>query len=189
MSVRAADRFLDGNEPLAVVRRNGQTRADPIQILIWHEIVNDVVDGDPLTVTYCPLCNTTLAFDRRFEGRLLDFRTTRRLRHSDMVMYDRQTETWWQQATGEGIVSELAGKQLTFIPAPVMRWSDVKQQLPGDDGAYRDQETGSLWNFAGVATECELVGTQLREVPHGHHFLVRVGGLQAQDQGLGDLAS
>ncbi len=140
MSVRAADHFLDGNQPLAVERRNGQTRAYPIQILIWHEIVNDVVGGDPVTVAYCPLCNTTLAFDRRFESRSLDFGTTGRLRHSDMVMYDRQTETWWQQATGEGPVGDLAGKQLTFIPAPGMRWSDVKQQPP--DAEVLSRETG-----------------------------------------------
>ena len=130
VDVRAANRFLDGNEPVAVVRRNGEVKAYPIQILIWHEIVNDVVGGDPITVTYCPLCNTTLAFDRRFEELLFDFGTTGRLRHSDLIMYDRQTETWWQQATGEGIVGEHAGRQLTFVASPVMRWSDVKEQLP-----------------------------------------------------------
>jgi len=140
VDIGAANRFLDGNEPVAVVRRNGETKAYPIQILIWHEIVNDVVGGDPITITYCPLCNTTLAFDRNFEGLLLDFGTTGRLRFSDLIMYDRQTETWWQQATGEGIVGEHAGKQLTFIASPVMRWKDVKDQLP--DAKVLSRETG-----------------------------------------------
>lgn len=294
--IGAANRFLDGNEPVAVVRRNGEVKAYPIQILIWHEIVNDVVGGDPITVTYCPLCNTTLAFDRRFDGTVMDFGTTGRLRHSDLIMYDRQTETWWQQATGEGIVGEHAGRQLTFISAPVMRWRDVKDQLPdarvlsrdtgypayrerygfnpyqgydtqsgpmswtfngepsdrlppmervvalhengeswavpfsglsearlaqlsvggidvavfytpetvssvdaqrimnsravgssavyareldgrelsfeaaGDDGTYRDRETGTLWNFSGQGVDGPLAGKQLTEVPHGNHF-------------------
>ena len=138
VSVREADRFLDDDEAVAVVRLGGEVKAYPIQILIWHEIVNDRVGGTPVSVTYCPLCNTTLAFDRRFDGRVLDFGTTGRLRFSDLVMYDRQTETWWQQATGEGIVGEHAGAQLTFVPAPVMRWRDVKEELPGARVLSRD---------------------------------------------------
>ncbi len=130
VDVRAASRFIDGNEPVAVVRVNGEVKAYPLQILIWHEIVNDVVGGKPVSITFCPLCNTTLAFEREFEGALLDFGTTGRLRFADLIMYDRQTETWWQQATGEGIVGEHAGKQLTFVPSPVMRWRDVREQLP-----------------------------------------------------------
>lgn len=140
IGVRAAGRFLGENEPVAVVRRNGVVKAYPIQILIWHEIVNDVVGGDPITVTYCPLCNTTLAFDRRFEGDVLDFGTTGRLRHSDLIMYDRQTETWWQQATGEGIVGEHVRKQLTFVSAPVMRWSDVEASFPEAQVLSRETE-------------------------------------------------
>ncbi|MFQ5536302.1 MAG: DUF3179 domain-containing protein [Gemmatimonadota bacterium] len=140
VSIKEANRYVDGDEPVAVVRMNGEVKAYPIQILIWHEIVNDVVGGVPVTVTYCPLCNTTLAFDRRFSGEVLDFGTTGRLRHSDLIMYDRQTETWWQQATGEGIVGALAGQQLTFVPSPVMRWKDVKEQLP--DAKVLSRDTG-----------------------------------------------
>ena len=174
-----------------MVRRNGVTRAYPLQILIWHEIVNDIVGGDPITVTYCPLCNTTLAFDRRFDGRVLDFGTTGRLRHSDLIMYDRQTGTWWQQATGQGIVGEYAGRQLTFVSSPVMRWEDVMDsrsvgssavyapevdgrllsfESAADDGMFRDQQTGTLWNIMGQGVEGALVGRQLTEVPHGNHF-------------------
>jgi hypothetical protein len=140
VSIRSMGRFIDDNEPVAVVRRNGETKVYPLQILIWHEIVNDVVGGDPVTVTYCPLCNTTLAFDRRFQDMLLDFGTTGRLRHSDLIMYDRQTETWWQQATGQGIVGTHAGAQLRFVPSSVMRWQDVKEQLP--DALVLSRDTG-----------------------------------------------
>jgi hypothetical protein len=139
-SIGSANRYLGKNEPVAVVRWNGETKVYPIQILIFHEIVNDEIGGRPVSVTYCPLCNTTLAFDRRFEDEVLDFGTTGRLRHSDMIMYDRQTETWWQQATGEGIVGQHAGARLTPVPAPVMRWEDVKQQLP--DARVLSRDTG-----------------------------------------------
>ena len=140
VTIDAADRWLGDREPIAVVRAGGEVKAYPLQILIWHEIVNDVVGGEPITVTYCPLCNTTLAFDRRYDGKLLDFGTTGRLRHSDLVMYDRQTETWWQQATGEGLVGQYAGERLTFIPANVMSWRDVKRQLP--EARVLSRETG-----------------------------------------------
>ncbi len=139
-SVREADSWLADKEPVAVVRSAGEVKAYPLQILIWHEIVNDVVGGVPVSVTFCPLCNTTLAFDRRFDGAILDFGTTGRLRHSDLVMYDRQTETWWQQATGEGIIGTYAGERLSFIPAPVLSWREIKDQW--EEALVLSRETG-----------------------------------------------
>lgn len=125
-TVSEAARWLDDREPVVVVEIGSDARAYPLQILIWHEIVNDEVGGTPVAVTYCPLCNTALAFDRRYDGRVLDFGTTGRLRHSDLVMYDRQTDSWWQQATGEGIVGAHAGERLRFIAAPVTSWRDFR---------------------------------------------------------------
>ncbi|MGH7614407.1 MAG: DUF3179 domain-containing protein [Gemmatimonadales bacterium] len=138
--VADAARWLDGREPVVVVEVGADVRAYPLQILIWHEIVNDEVGGTPVTVTFCPLCNTALAFDRRLDGRVLDFGTTGRLRQSDLVMYDRQTESWWQQATGEGIVGAYAGKQLRFIAAPIASWRDFKQNYPA--GRVLSRDTG-----------------------------------------------
>ena len=145
VSVREADRWLEDREPVAVVKVRGEVKAYPLSILIWHEIVNDEIGGLPVTVTFCPLCNTTIAFDRNFGGQVLEFGTTGQLRHSDLVMYDRQTETWWQQATGEGLVGEYAGERLTLIPATVMSWRDVKEQK----GSARvlSRETGFPENF------------------------------------------
>ncbi len=140
VTVREADDWLKDREPVAVVRVNGVTKAYPLSILIWHEIVNDEIGGAPVTVTYCPLCNTTIAFDRNFDGQVLEFGTTGRLRHSDLVMYDRQSETWWQQATGEGLVGQYAGDRLTFIPATVMNWRSVKEQL--EDALVLSRDTG-----------------------------------------------
>jgi len=127
-------------EPIIQVERDGNVKGYPLQILTWHEIVNDQVGDTPVVVTFCPLCNTAIAFDRRVGDQLLDFGTTGRLRFSNLIMYDRQTETWWQQATGEAIVGELTGTQLQFIPAPMISWEEFKEANPDADVLSR--ETG-----------------------------------------------
>ena len=294
-SAGEADRWLDDRHPVVVVQAGGEARAYPLGILIWHEIVNDKVGGLPVTVTYCPLCNTALVFDRRLGGRVLDFGTSGRLRMSDLVMYDRQTESWWQQAVGEAIVGELTGARLEPVPANTHGWATARElypdirvlsrntgfpeyeasgrygqnpyagydsrrgpypgffsgKIPGDlpamervaaldigdgwavgfaalarlgavnatfgglnfvvlweegsasavdqrsisggrdvgqsavfdrrlgervltferrDGRFRDKETGSNWNLAGVAVEGPLAGEQLTPIAHGNHF-------------------
>lgn len=88
-----ANGWLKPVEPVIALTVGGQSRAYPLQILVWHEIVNDSVGGVPVTVTFCPLCYTAIAFDRRAANRVLDFGTTGNLRKSDLVMYDRQTES------------------------------------------------------------------------------------------------
>ncbi|MDT8367623.1 MAG: DUF3179 domain-containing protein [Longimicrobiales bacterium] len=140
VTIREADRWIDDREPVALIRVGEFVKIYPLQILIWHEIVNDQIGDLPVSVTFCPLCNTTIAFDRRHEGRTLEFGVTGNLRHSDMVMYDRQTETWWQQATGEGIVGELTGTTLTQVPAPVVSWAQARVDAP--DGVVLSRETG-----------------------------------------------
>ncbi len=120
-----------GTEPVIGLEINGDARAYPLGILIWHEIVNDVVGGTPVAVTYCPLCNSAVVFDRRFEGKVLDFGTTGKLRNSDMVMYDRQTESWWQQFVGKAIVGEYNGKELKGIPARLESFDNFKARYPG----------------------------------------------------------
>jgi hypothetical protein len=139
-SVGAADEYLQDLEPVITFQIGEDTRAYPLQILTWHEIVNDVVDGRPVAITFCPLCNTAIAFDASFDGQELDFGTTGRLRYSNLIMYDRQTETWWQQATGEGIAGEYAGEQLTFLPASIVGWGEFKEEFP--DGQVLSRETG-----------------------------------------------
>ena len=126
----AAARWLDPREPVIVLTVGGETRAYPLQILIWHEIVNDTVGGVPVSVKFCPLCNATVVFDRRAGGRVLDFGTTGRLRKSDLVMYDRQTESWWQQFTGRAIVGEMAGAVLVRLPASIVAFEDFARSHP-----------------------------------------------------------
>jgi len=132
--------FLEPKEPVIEVVLAGRARAYPIQILIWHEIVNDVVGGVPVAVTFCPLCNTALVFDRRAAGRTLDFGTTGNLRNSDLVMYDRQTESWWQQFGGRALVGELSGTRLDRVASRIVAWSRFEQEHP--DGLVLSRETG-----------------------------------------------
>jgi hypothetical protein len=139
-TVTAGDRWLKAREPVILFQRGREARAYPLQILIWHEIVNDTVAGQPVAITFCPLCNTAIAFDRRLGGRVFDFGTTGKLRFSDLVMYDRQTESWWQQVTGEAIVGDLTGQRLTFLPAQIVSWDTFRQNLP--QGKVLNRHTG-----------------------------------------------
>ena len=107
-------------------------------ILIWHEIVNDELGGRPIAVSYCPLCNSSLVFDRRVDGETLTFGTTGNLRNSDLVMWDRQTESWWQQLTGDAVVGELTGTKLEVLPSQTLSWTDFKQRYPDGDVLSRD---------------------------------------------------
>jgi len=139
--VRTAEAsFLRQREPVIALTLAGRARAYPLQILTWHEIVNDVVAGVPVAVTFCPLCNTAIAFDRRVEGRRLSFGTTGNLRNSDLVMYDRQTESWWQQFGGEGVVGRYAGTRLRTLPARIVAWRSFRAQHP--DGFVLSRNTG-----------------------------------------------
>lgn len=124
------EKFYTAKEPVIGFSMNGDIRAYPLQILMWHEIVNDTVGGIPVAVTYCPLCNSAIVFDRRVAGRVLDFGTTGNLRKSDMVMYDRQTESWWQQFLGEGIVGQMNGVRLKALPARVESFERFAKRAP-----------------------------------------------------------
>jgi len=122
---------LRGREPVITVEIEGaEPRAYPIRYLMWHEIVNDTVGGMPVAVTYCPLCNSGMTFDRRVEGRVLSFGVSGKLRHSDMVMYDRETQSWWQQAVGRGIVGEMTGVELHHLPTWMESWDQYRARNP-----------------------------------------------------------
>jgi len=140
VSVEEASEWLSEVEPVIFVQVGEDARAYPIQILIWHEIVNDMVGDLPLTVTFCPLCNTAIVFEREVDGQVLDFGTTGRLHNSNLIMYDRQTENWWQQATGEVIVGDMLGTQLALYPASIISWGDFAAAFP--DGKVLSKETG-----------------------------------------------
>ncbi len=126
-----AEDGLSDREPVMTLEIDGQVpRAYPIRYLLWHEIVNDQVGEIPVAVTYCPLCNSGLVFDRRAGSMTLTFGVTGKLRNSDMIMYDRETESWWQQAVGEGIVGHHLGVGLTALPAWTESWLEFSERNP-----------------------------------------------------------
>ncbi|MEM1428803.1 MAG: DUF3179 domain-containing protein [Pseudomonadota bacterium] len=129
---------LGAREPVVTVELDGATpRAYPIRYLTWHEIVNDSVAGIPIAVTFCPLCNSAPTFDRRVGETVLEFGVSGKLRNSDMVMYDRQTESWWQQALGQGIVGHYTGETLTQLPTWMESWEEFSTRNP--DGLVMDE--------------------------------------------------
>ena len=138
--VSLGNEWLNDEEPVIFFEHNGDARAYPLRIMTQHEIVNDVVGGIPVTVTFCPLCNSAIVFDRRLDGEVLDFGTSGNLRNSDLIMWGRQTESWWQQFTGEAIVGSLTGKKLQFLTATIISWEDFKVSRP--EGTALDRNTG-----------------------------------------------
>ena len=139
-SIADVDFIADDNEGVVVVEIDGDARAYPIQILIWHEIVNDEVGGVPVTITYCPLCNSAIVVERRLGDRLLDFGTSGELYQSALVMYDRQTESLWAHFTGQGLVGHYAGAQLALIPAQTLGYGAFVDAFP--DGRVLTPDTG-----------------------------------------------
>ena len=140
IGVEEASEWLKNDEPVIVVTGRDTSKAYPLQILIWHEIVNDKIDDTPISVTFCPLCNASIVFDRTIDGVVHDFGTTGRLRRSDMIMYDRQTESWWQQFTGQGIIGKMNGVTLAQIPSHIVSFANFKDK--NAEGLVLSRETG-----------------------------------------------
>jgi len=123
-------RDLTDRDPVIGIEINGDARAYPFSVLMRHEIVNDEVGGRMITVTFCPLCNSAIIFDAMIDGKRHDFGTTGRLLKSNLVMYDRQTESWWQQFTGRALIGEYTGKRLKEIPSRVESFANFKKRFP-----------------------------------------------------------
>ena len=119
----AAADWLHADDLVLGIAFMQDARAYPLKIMNWHEIVNDTVAGDPILVTYCPLCRSGIVFDRRLNGRELSFGNTGSLYESGMVMYDRETESQWYQPGGRAITGELSGQELTVLPSTLTTWS------------------------------------------------------------------
>ena len=132
------------NVPLVQVRVGDDVRGFPLEILTWHEIVNDTIGGKPVTVTFCPLCNTAIAFESQIGEETFVFGVSGLLRNSDLVMYDRNTESLWQQSSGRAIVGTMVGARLTYVPASVVTLGQLRSAYP--DALVMSRDTG--WNRA-----------------------------------------
>jgi hypothetical protein len=133
-------RWVDDEEQVLVVEVDDDARAYPVQVLTLHEIVNDTVGGVPVAVTYCPLCASGLAFDRRVGDRVLSFGTSGKLLASNLVMYDRQTQSLWPQVEGQAVAGVLTGAELTRVPAAVLSWAQWRDAHP--HGWVLSRQTG-----------------------------------------------
>ncbi len=141
-SVTAADTYLN-DELLGVgIVNGGVERFYPFQILVWHELVNDTINDTPILVSYCPLCGTAIVYDRRVDGETLEFGVSGKLYRSDLLMFDRATDSYWAQVTGEAVVGPHTGSVLDLYPIfENARWGDWKTQHPNGEVLSRD--TGS----------------------------------------------
>ena len=150
-----AETQMASGELVIGLELGGESRAYPINVLSRHEIINDVIAGVPVAITYCPLCFTGIVYDRRVDGRVLEFGVSGKLIMNDLVMYDRQTDSLWQQILGEGIRGEFKGVKLTPLAVTHTTWSQWKNSYPGTlvldkGGAYASDSYSSYYERADV---------------------------------------
>jgi hypothetical protein len=145
VSIEEAQSWLKSTEPVISLEVEGTARAYPLQILMWHEIVNDSIEGQPVLVTFCPLCNAVIVFDRRLNDQVYEFGTSGLLRNSDLVMYDRATDSLWQQFTGEAIVGDLTGDVLNQLPSSIVSFEAFQKAFP--KGKILSKKTGFSRNY------------------------------------------
>ena len=145
--------FMSDSDTVIGLEINGDARAYPLFILVWHEIVNDTVGEIPVSVTYCPLCYTNQVFERIVDGEEVEFGTSGKLYNSNLLMYDRLTESYWSQALGLAVKGELTGTQLNLVPFDVITWGDWKELYPNtlvmttDTGYLRSYATDPYGNY------------------------------------------
>lgn len=140
VTVEEADEWIEDNELVLAIDYKDQKRVYPLQIMVWHEIVNDVIAGDPILITYCPLCGSGIAFERKLDGEEVEFGVSGKLYNSNLVMYDRRSNTYWTQIEGQAIVGELTGQELVPVSIDTVAWRDWKKAHP--DSEVLSQETG-----------------------------------------------
>lgn len=153
VSVAEADKWIQDNELVLALQYKGVKRVYPLQILVWHEIVNDFVAGEPLLITYCPLCGSGIAYERFLDGEAVEFGTSGKLYNSNLVMYDRKTDSYWSQIDGISIVGKKTGTKLKQISIDTVVWRDWKQVhadsevLSQDTGFRRSYGTDPYGNY------------------------------------------
>lgn len=145
VSVAEADEWVDDNELALAITYDGVTRAYPLQIMVWHEIVNDHFGDERVLITYCPLCGTGIAYKPVVNGEEVEFGTSGKLWQSNLVMYDRLTDSYWTQIDGVSIMGSQAGEQLEAVPIDTVVWGEWKEEHPG--AAVLSQDTGHIRDY------------------------------------------
>ena len=138
VTVDEADDWIDDDELVVLLERDGVERFYPLQILVWHELVNDTTGNTPILISYCPLCGSAIGFVREVDGEAVEFGTSGKLYNSNLVMYDRKTGSYWSQIGGKAIVGEHTGKVLELISLQTVFWGDWKKLRPDAEVLSRD---------------------------------------------------
>jgi len=141
-----ADWLPDDELGLGIVHKN-EARFYPFRILVYHEIVNDFIQNDPILVTYCPLCFTGIGFVREIDGEPVEFGVSGKLYNSELVMYDRKTDSYWPQTLGKAVLGPSTGKTIKKIPTDTVKWGDWKKVHP--DTRVLSKDTGFLRSYDG----------------------------------------
>jgi len=145
--------FLEDSDKIVGLQFNGISKAYPLKILVWHEIVNDYIGGLPVAITYCPLCFTTMVFERTIDDQVVEFGTSGKLYNSNLVMYDRLSDSYWSQAIGKGIVGKYSGYDLKRVPFDLVLWKEWKELYPNtlvlskDTGTSRPYSTDPYGDY------------------------------------------
>jgi len=145
VTVAEADEWIEDNELVLAIIYKHVKRVYPLQIMVWHEIVNDEIVGDPVLITYCPLCGSGIAFEGKIDGAEVEFGTSGKLYNSNLVMYDRKTNSYWTQIDGLAVVGELTGTKLKPVSIDTVVWRDWKKTHP--DSEVLSQDTGFTRNY------------------------------------------
>lgn len=184
VSVQEAEKFLDDNEVVFGVEFNKDARAYPQQILNWHEIVNDKIGNVPVAVTFCPLCGSGIVFKRVVNGQETTFGVSGKLYNSDLVMYDRLTNTLWSQLDGTAIIGELAEQKLEILPLTITSWQDWKKSFPNskvlsrDTGFVRDYDTYPYGTYESSAEILFPISTR----DSTYHPKTRIYGIEVNNK-------
>jgi len=168
----------DPDDEVVVVESASGARAYPVRYLHFHEIVNDSIDGDPIAVTWCPLCGSAVVYGRSHEGQTLDFGVSGKLADDDLVMYDRQTESEWKQSSGECIAGAFEGDTLTIRPGPTMPWRQFRESYP--HGVVLQPPGGES---EAASDDDEPAGIEYDETPYEQYFEMDGFGLDAHRGG------
>lgn len=145
VNINTAKTYLSDQSPVIIVKLGDEVRAYPLEILMWHEIVNDTLNGIPIAVTYCPLCSSEFVYSRIINGNILQFGTSGLLRNSNLIMYDRQTDSLWQQFTGQALVGDYVTTSLKPIPSNVVSFKEFYSTYP--NGKVLSKNTGYLREY------------------------------------------
>ncbi len=140
VTIGEAREWLSDNEPVIVLEMGNISRAYPLQILLWHELALDEINGVPIAITFCAMCHSAIVFERKVDGHTLTLSISGFIRNADMILYDRETESWWQQLTGEAVVGDMVGKRLKQLPAQIVSFAQFASAYP--QGEVLSRNTG-----------------------------------------------